>query len=213
MTDPFVNGPHAARPALLPPVWPPLDPETGQFDLSDDSDPPDGFFTDPDIARRLSEATTIAQGLSPAEAMRDSNDKLSELTRAQWDFDVRRRAFEEAQAFSFTDPVDGAEPVFAEFSPEDAEKVDRFTGETGAPGGLPAGAWRLFRGGPRPGGRPGDRRLPQRAGARPRRQRPGLGHDRSRSRNPRSDARSRRGGGLVLGHPEQRAAESTRSSA
>ena len=131
MTDPFVNGPHAARPALLPPVWPPLDPETGQFDLSDDSDPPDGFFTDPDIARRFEEATTIAQGLSPADAMRDSNDKLSELTRAQWDFDVRRRAFEEAQAFSFTDPVDGAEPVFAEFSPEDAEKVDRFTGETG----------------------------------------------------------------------------------
>ena len=86
---------------------------------------------DPDIARRFEEATTIAQGLSPADAMRDSNDKLSELTRAQWDFDVRRRAFEEAQAFSFTDPVDGAEPVFAEFSPEDAEKVDRFTGKTG----------------------------------------------------------------------------------
>ena len=131
MTDPFGYGPRALQPAHLPPTWPPRDPDTGLFDLSDDSDPPDGFFTDPDIARRFEEATTIAQGLSPAEAMRDSNDKLSELTHAQWDFDARRRAFEEAQAFSFTDPIDGAEPVFAEFSPEDAEKVDRFTGKTG----------------------------------------------------------------------------------
>ena len=131
MTDPFVNGPHAARPALLPPVWPPLDPETGQFDLSDDSDPPDGFFTDPDIARRLSEATTIAQGLSPAEAMRDSNSKLSDLTRVQWDLDVRRHAYEEAKAFSFVDPGDGAEPVFAELSPEQAARIGGFSERTG----------------------------------------------------------------------------------
>ena len=62
--------------------------------------------------------------------MRDSNDKLSDLTRAQWDFDVRRRAFEEAQAFSFTDPIDGAEPVLAELSPEQVASIDGFSART-----------------------------------------------------------------------------------
>lgn len=130
MIAPSSYGPRAARPALLPPTWPPFDAETGQFDLSDEAGPPDGFFVDPDVAMRIAEATTIAEGLSPADAWRDSNRKRSELTHAQWDLDVRRRAYEEAQAFSFTDPADGAEPVFAELSPEDAEKVNRFTGKT-----------------------------------------------------------------------------------
>ena len=131
MTDPFVNGPRGQRPARLPPIWPPLDPVTGQFDLSDEADPPDGFFVDPDIARRLSEATTIAEGLSPAEAMRDSDRKLSDLTRAQWDLDVRQRTYEEAKAFSYTDPVDGVEPVFAELSPEKVASLDGFSARTG----------------------------------------------------------------------------------
>ena len=131
MTDPFAHGPRAARPALFPPVWPPIDPETGLVHLSDDSDPPDGFFTDPDIARRMEAATAVAQDLPPAEAARESNRKLSELTRAQWDLDVRRRAYEEAKAFSFTDPADGREPVFAELSPEDAAKLDGLAAETG----------------------------------------------------------------------------------
>lgn len=130
MTDPFTHGPRAPRPAHLPPVWPPIDPETGLVDLSDDADPPDGFFTDPDVARRMAAAATVAQGLSPAESMRESNRKLSELTRAQWDLDVRRRAYEKAKAFSFTDPADGREPVFVELSPEDAAKLDEFAADT-----------------------------------------------------------------------------------
>ena len=131
MTDPFVNGPRAARPALLPPTWPPLDPVTGQFDPSGEADPPDGFFVDPDTARRIAGATTIAQGLSPAEAMRDSDRKLSDLTRAQWDLDVRQRTYEEAKAFSFLDPGDGAEPVFAELPPEKVASLDGFSERTG----------------------------------------------------------------------------------
>ena len=130
MTDPFANGPRAARPAHMPPVWPPLDPETGLVDLSDDSEP-EGFFTDIDIARRMDAATAVAQDLPPAEAMRESNRKLSELTRAQWDFDVRRRAYEDAPALSFTDPGDGREPVFAELSPEQSAELARFAADTG----------------------------------------------------------------------------------
>lgn len=130
MTAPFANGPRAARPALLPPTWPPYDPETGQFDLSDEAGPPDGFFVDPDVAMRIAEATAIAEGLSPAEAWRDSNRKRSELGEVQWDLAVRRRAYEEAQAFSFDDPADGAQPVFAELSPEDAASLDTFSGFT-----------------------------------------------------------------------------------
>ena len=132
MTAPSMYGPRAARPALTPPTWPPFDPETGQFVLDDETDPPEGFFVDPDIAMRMAEAATVADGLSPADAWRDSNRKRSEFTRAQWDLDVRRRAYEEAEAFSFDDPAeDGAEPVLAELSQEDAAKVSRFTGETG----------------------------------------------------------------------------------
>ena len=127
MTDPFARGPRAARPAFLPPVWPPLDPETGLLNLSDDSEPPDGFFTDPDVARRFEAATAIVQGLSPADAMRDSNRKLSELTRAQWDLDVRRRAYEEARERSGTYPVDGSQPVFAGLSRQDAAELGRYT--------------------------------------------------------------------------------------
>lgn len=130
MIAPSSHGPRAARPALLPPTWPPFDPETGEFDLSDEAGPPDGFFVDPDVAMRIAEATAIAEGLSPAEAWRDSNRKRSELTHAQWDLDVRRRAYEEAQAFSFVDPADGAEPVFAELSAEDAASIDTFSGFT-----------------------------------------------------------------------------------
>ena len=131
MNDPFAHGPRAPRPAQLPPVWPPIDLETGLVDLSDDSDPPDGFFSDPDVARRMAQATTVAQGLSPAESRRDSNRKLSELTRAQWDLDVRRRAYEDAKAFSFAEPHAGRELVLAELSPEQAAKLDGFTGQSG----------------------------------------------------------------------------------
>ena len=131
MNDPFANGPRTARPALMPPTWPPFDPETGEFDLTDEAGPPDGFFVDPDIAMRIAEAAAIEEGLSPADAWRDSNRKRSEMTHAHWDLGVRRRAYEEAEAFSFTDPAVGVQPVFAELSPEDAGKVDRFTGETG----------------------------------------------------------------------------------
>ena len=131
MIAPSSYGPRAARPALLPPTWPPFDPETGEFDLSDEAGPPDGFFVDPDVAMRIAEATAIAEGLSPADAWRDSNRKRSELTRAQWDLDARRRAYEEAQAFSFEDPAENDEPVFAELSPENAAKLDAFNAKTG----------------------------------------------------------------------------------
>ncbi len=131
MIAPSPYGPRAARPALLPPTWPPFDPETGEFDLTDEAGPPDGFFVDPDIAMRMAEATAVTKELSPAEAWRDSNRKRSQFTRAQWDLDVRRRAYEEAQAFSFENPAEGSEPVFARLSPEDTGKVSRFTGETG----------------------------------------------------------------------------------
>ena len=72
MIAPSPYGPRAARPALLPPTWPPFDPETGEFDLTDQAGPPDGFFVDPDIAMRMAEATAVTKELSPAEAWRDS---------------------------------------------------------------------------------------------------------------------------------------------
>lgn len=132
MIAPSPYGPRAARPALPSPTWPPFDPETGQFVLDDEADPPEGFFVDPDIAQRIAAATTVEEGLSPADAWRDSNRKRSELSDAQWDLAVRRRAYEEAQAFSFVDSAeDGVEPVLARLSPEDTAKVSRFTGETG----------------------------------------------------------------------------------
>ena len=130
MTDPFADGPRAARPAHLPPVWPPLDPATGLVDPFDEADPPDGFFVDPDIARRMADATTVAQGLPPDEALRDSNRKLSDLTRAEWDLAVRRRAYEEAREFSFLDPPEGVEPVLAELSPVQVASLDGFTRDT-----------------------------------------------------------------------------------
>ena len=130
MTAPSMYGPRAARPAPTPPTWPPFDPETGQFVLDDETDPPEGFFVDPDIAMRMAEAATVAEGLSPADAWRDSNRKRSEFTRAQWDLDVRRRAYEEAEAFSFDDPAEDSEPVLAELSPEDSAKFGLFSGLT-----------------------------------------------------------------------------------
>ena len=131
MNDPFANGPRTVRPALMPPTWPPFDPQTGEFDLTDEAGPPDGFFVDPDIAMRIAEAAAIEEGLSPADAWRDSNRKRSEMTHAHWDLDVRRRAYEEAEAFSFEKPSEDAEPVIAQLAPEDTAKLKAFTAKTG----------------------------------------------------------------------------------